>query len=83
MLSRHKHVQDKIFDEIKTVVGSASNVSITYRHIHELKYIDLVIKETLRLMPSVPAIGRFIDEDIILGNFKLHVIAHFVVEKRD
>lgn len=31
--------------------------------------MDLVIKETLRFYPIVPAIGRYVDHDIKLGEF--------------
>lgn len=33
----------------------------------QMKYMDMVIKETLRMYPPVPAIGRYIDQDIDLG----------------
>jgi len=35
--------------------------------LNEMKYLDRVIKESLRLYPSVPQISRLLKEDIEIG----------------
>lgn len=67
MISRHKDVQDKLFEEIRGVIGDNKDEPVTYRQLQELKYIELVIKESFRFYPPVPGIGRTLDEDIKLG----------------
>ena len=37
----------------------------------DMPYLDAVLKEGLRLYPSVPAISRELSEDIILNNYHL------------
>lgn len=39
----------------------------------QMKYLEQVIKESLRLYPSVPFIMRHVNEDVKIGeNFLLH-----------
>lgn len=41
---------------------------VTSDDLSRLQYLTCVVKETLRLIPSVPSIFRKLDEDIMLGN---------------
>lgn len=67
LISRHPAVQTKLVQEITQVLGTDKTKPVSYRELQDLKYLECVIKETLRLYPSVPAIGREIREDIVLG----------------
>ncbi|XP_055325682.1 cytochrome P450 4d2-like [Sitodiplosis mosellana] len=71
LLSRHKHVQDQVYGEIKDVFGGEKNSPITYEQLLELKYMELVLKETLRLYPAVTIIGRNIDRDLKLDDGRI------------
>jgi cytochrome P450 len=33
----------------------------------DMKYLEMVIKEALRLYPSVPFVGRVLNEDVKIG----------------
>lgn len=71
LIARHPEVQRKLVEEIKQVLGSDKNRAIGYRDLQELKYLELVIKESQRLYPSVPAIGRETQEDVKIGKFQI------------
>lgn len=66
-IAKHPVVQEKCFQEIRTVLGEDPLVSPSLQQLGDLHYLDLVIKETLRLFPSVPLIGRTLHEDLTLG----------------
>ncbi|KAM7350273.1 uncharacterized protein ACRADG_008888 [Cochliomyia hominivorax] len=70
LLSRHPKVQQNVFEEILQVIGSDKNKPVTMRELQDLKYLDLVIKESLRMYPPVPMIGRITEHDVeINGKF--------------
>ncbi|ETN65474.1 cytochrome P450 [Anopheles darlingi] len=68
-LSRYPEVQQKVYDEIKTIhseVGDLRNARLTYTSSQELRYLEMVIKETLRLNPSAPMVGRSSCGDMVI-----------------
>ncbi|EFA12632.1 cytochrome P450 6a2 [Tribolium castaneum] len=71
-LSRRPDLQQKLRDEINTVLSRYEG-SITYEATQEMKYMDQVINEALRMYPPVPMLGRkcvkdykIPDQDVII-----------------
>ncbi|XP_061719893.1 cytochrome P450 4C1-like [Cydia pomonella] len=67
LLAAHPEVQDKIREEYRKIIGEADR-AFTMTDFTEMKYLEAVIKETLRLYPSVPFIGRTVTEDFMLDD---------------
>ncbi|XP_053961371.1 probable cytochrome P450 313a4 [Anastrepha ludens] len=57
MLAMHPDVQENLFQEIYTL-SPEKNMKVTYEHLKQVPYLDMVVEETLRLMPSIPVVGR-------------------------
>ena len=55
LLANHRDVQNEIYNEIEEVLGEDAP---SYSNLHELKYLERCLKESLRLYPSVPFISR-------------------------
>lgn len=68
-LANHPDVQEKALQEIKDVLGDRDK--LTFRDLQNLKYLELVIKETLRLYPSVPIYSRVTTEDTVYDGDKI------------
>ncbi|XP_058453665.1 cytochrome P450 4C1-like [Malaya genurostris] len=71
-LARNQHVQDRIYEEIVSILGkNYREAELTYQVLQDFKYLEMAIKEALRLYPSVPFIGRHLTEDTELDGITL------------
>ncbi|XP_037918316.1 cytochrome P450 4d2-like isoform X2 [Hermetia illucens] len=69
LISRHPDVQAKMFDEIRQVIGDDLEKPAAQSDLQELKYVECVIKECLRMFPPVPVVAReFTEDTTIRGN---------------
>ncbi|XP_069683152.1 cytochrome P450 4C1-like [Periplaneta americana] len=70
LLGEHQKVQEKVFEEMERIFG-ASKRAPTKEDLQDMKYLECVIKETLRLYPSAPSIGRRANSDIQIGKYTI------------
>ena len=57
LLAMHQEVQEKVFHEIFAAFP-LNDEKISREKLESLQYLDMVIKESMRLLPPVPLIGR-------------------------
>uniref|UniRef100_A0A182P010 Uncharacterized protein n=1 Tax=Anopheles epiroticus TaxID=199890 RepID=A0A182P010_9DIPT len=67
MLAMHTEVQDRVYEEIVSIYGAGSP-ELTHETISAQTYLERVIKETMRLFPVAPLIGRETMETVRLGD---------------
>uniref|UniRef100_A0A182MFG2 Cytochrome P450 n=1 Tax=Anopheles culicifacies TaxID=139723 RepID=A0A182MFG2_9DIPT len=67
LLARHPEVQEKVFQEVVDILGNDPLTPVSHRNLQDMKYLEMVIKESLRLYPPVPIIARRFTENVELG----------------
>ncbi|NP_001165987.1 cytochrome P450 4AB6 isoform X1 [Nasonia vitripennis] len=68
LIAEHNDVQDRIRAEVKEVLEKSEG-KMGVPEIQQLNYLELCIKESLRLYPSVPFISRGVTKDLHLKNY--------------
>ena len=74
MLGIHHDIQEKVFQEQQAIFGN-SNRDAMFGDTVEMKYLERVILETLRMYPPVPIIARKVNEDVKLASKNLTIPA--------
>lgn len=87
-VAHRPEIQNKIYNEmleifgkfkknfcvIKIFLDDDEERDITIEDISKMKYLDQCIKEVMRLLPTVPIIGRLITEET---NISINIICFF------
>lgn len=68
LLGMHPEIQEKVVNELREVVGDTPR-KIEYSDVGKLKYMEMCIKEAMRLYAVGPFIFRKTTEDFQLGTF--------------
>lgn len=55
-----------MYDEQISLLGNDNSRDPTYQELQEMQYTEMFIKESLRMIPAVPIIGRHATENITL-----------------
>ncbi|EAT37902.1 AAEL010154-PA [Aedes aegypti] len=66
-MAKYPDVQQKVYEEAVSVLGDSIDTPITLSALNDLKYLDLVIKESLRMFPPVPYISRSTIKEVELS----------------
>ncbi|KAI1887586.1 hypothetical protein AGOR_G00191830 [Albula goreensis] len=78
LIGSHPEVQKKVQQELQEVFGQ-SDRPINTEDLKKLRYLECVIKESLRLFPAVPFFARSICEDCHINGFKVPKGANAII----
>lgn len=67
LIGLHPEVQERLHHELDAIFGDDDDRDITFEDLKSLTYMEMCIKEALRLFPSVPIFGRTLVEDCDIG----------------
>ncbi|CAG7818846.1 unnamed protein product, partial [Allacma fusca] len=68
LLGCHPEYQEKVHEELDKIFGDDRTRFITSKDLTEMKYLEMCIKESLRLYPSVPFFSRTLTTDMVLDD---------------
>lgn len=66
-IAKYPEIQQKCFNEVVEVFGTDRELPATLSLLNQLTYLELVIKESLRLFSTIPVVARTAMEDIKLS----------------
>ncbi|KAK8785002.1 hypothetical protein V5799_008633 [Amblyomma americanum] len=69
LIALHPDIQNKVQEELDSMLDDDLEVDIRLEQLKELKYFDRVLKECQRLFPPVPMIGRSVENDVQIGKY--------------
>lgn len=67
LLGQHPEMQTKVHEEMDAIFGSDKDRYATVEDLRNMKYLECCIKESLRLFPSVPIIGREVHKEFTVN----------------
>jgi len=78
ILATHEHIQDRLRHEIDSFFEI--NSTFDYELIDKIEYLDLFVKEVLRMYPvAIQAISREASTDTIIQNYQINQGFSFVL----
>lgn len=69
-LAINPDIQKRLVEEIDEVREELDGSPITYEKIQKMKYLDMVVSESLRKWPPANAMDRYCTKDYVLDDYK-------------
>ncbi|CAM8933793.1 unnamed protein product [Rhodiola kirilowii] len=70
-LLKHPEVLERVQGEVRGIIGDRRKAQISREDITKMSYLKAVIKESMRLHPSVPLIPRVSTQDVVVNGYTI------------
>ncbi|XP_022920975.2 cytochrome P450 4d8-like [Onthophagus taurus] len=70
-MAKRPEIQDKIYEEIKKVIGTNINAEINIDHLNNMPYLHSTVKEAVRRFFPIPFLDRLILRDMVINDTKI------------
>ncbi|XP_010142523.1 PREDICTED: cytochrome P450 4V2 [Buceros rhinoceros silvestris] len=70
LLGHNPEAQKKVHEELDEVFGDTEH-PVTMDDLKKLQYLECVVKEALRIFPSVPMFGRTLNDDCCINGYEV------------
>ncbi|CAN7938528.1 unnamed protein product, partial [Ixodes hexagonus] len=71
LLGLHPKAQAKVHRELDAIFGTDCNRPVTTGVLGRMRYLECCLKETMRLYPPVPVIGRVLERDQVIDDTRV------------
>lgn len=78
LLGLHPDIQQALYEEQISIFGDSQELP-THKSLGEMKYMERVMKECIRVMPTVMNVSRRISEEIEIGGYRIPVGANVTI----
>ncbi|XP_017040982.1 probable cytochrome P450 313a4 isoform X1 [Drosophila ficusphila] len=68
LLAMFPDYQEKAFEEIKSLFPKTGDFDVSYVDTQQMVYLDLILNESMRVIPPVPVVSRQTSQDLKLTN---------------
>lgn len=80
-LAQDSEIQSAAYQEIKSQVDSTSTFALTQSQINNMSYLNAIVKETLRLYPTLcPPPKRIASKDVTIGQHFIPKGTHLMID---
>lgn len=69
LLGTRPEIQDRVVEELDSIFDGDRTRPPTMKELNDMKYLECCIKDSLRLYPSVPLLGRQLNDDVQIGEY--------------